>query len=243
MLSPSFVPYSFLIYSTQRSAFLQSPQRKFYGIFDQDNAEIFASQDSAKYSSFFPLQKLQTVFYPVPGNKGLGVKRVEFDRILLYWKVSMNNPRDIVWDKTDPPVLENCAEEGIVVLHLHWERASCHRSLLRGEWLCLLRTTLMRASGPWGSAVLPALPHWALWLSWKLSEGPHLFVTSHWTRSWLLCCDTLLFSEHQFKSILCSILYGCVSSLIPLKMAFSSCRSPWRSNLGHILLFIHLNSH
>lgn len=192
MLSPSFIPYNFLIYFTQRSAFLLSPQRKFYGIFDQDNAEIFASQDSAKYSSFFSLQKLQAVFYPVLWNKGLGVKKVTFDRTLLHWEVSMSTPRDIAWDMTDHQ------EEGIVVLRLHGERAGCHSSLLGGEWLCLLRTNLTRASGPWGSAVLPALPHWALWLRWRVWEGPHLFVTSHRTRLLLLCCDTLLLSKHQF---------------------------------------------
>lgn len=73
MLSPSFIPYGFLIYSTQKSAFLHSPQKKFYGIFDQDNGEIFESQESEKYFSFFSFQKLQAVFYPVLWNKGLEV--------------------------------------------------------------------------------------------------------------------------------------------------------------------------
>lgn len=144
-----------------------------------------------------------------------------------------------------------CAEEGIVVVHLHWERAGCQRCLLCREWLCLLRTTLMRASAPWGSAVLPALQqglraspkHWAHWLSQKRSEGPRLFVTSHRTRSWFLPCNMLLFSKHPFKNMLCSVLHECASSLIPLQIVFSSCRSSCRSNLGHILLLIHLNSH
>lgn len=221
MLSPSFIPRSFLIYSTLRSAFSQSPQRKFYG--------IFLIKTMQKSSNLKTVQNILLFFslHPVLWNKGLAVKRITFDRILLYWKVSMNTQGMLVeiWLTHQSLKTVPCAEEGIVVPHLHWERAGCHSSLLHGEWLCLLGTLLMRASGLWGSAVLAALQqrvclraslkHWALPLAWNMSEGSHVLVTSHRTGSWLLCCNTLLFSKYQFKHILCNVSHGCVWSLIP----------------------------
>lgn len=137
MLSPSFIPCSFLIYSTLRSAFSQSPQRKFYG--------IFLIKTMQKSSNLKTVQNIILFFslHPVLWNKGLEVKRITFDRILLYWKVSMNNPRDVGWDMTDPSILENCTLCG---------RGNCcsSSSFRKGR--------LSQLSPAWGMAVSPGDP-------------------------------------------------------------------------------------
>lgn len=131
----------------------------------------------------------------------------------------MSDPWEGGWDLADMSSLENCTLCRRV--SRCWARAGCHGSHLREEWPCLLRTVL-RGSGLWGSAVCsgcscvgcPGLlqntecsDHQ---LTWKMSEGSHLFVTSYRTRLWLLCSSTLLFGRHQFKDLLCNVFHACV---------------------------------
>lgn len=154
----------------------------------------------------FYFTKIASCFSPVLWIKGLGVRRITFDRILLYWKVSVSDQGRSVETELICQTLKfvPCVEEGIV-LHLCWERADCHTFHLHGKWLCLPRTTL-RASGKppqqsvcwWCSYAGCWVLLWSTdhWLMWKTSEESHLFVTSWRTRLWLSCSNTLLFSRH-----------------------------------------------
>lgn len=170
----------------------------------------FLSLKTVKNILFFSLHKnCKQLFYPVLWNKGLGVKRITFDRILLYWKVSVNNPRGVGWDLTDPPILENCIlsrrgnccssfalrKSRLPQVSPAWGMAvspeDCIEEGLRSVGQCCVVTCPAAGcvSGAQPCRVLRASPeHWALGLRGKMSEGPHLFVTSHRTRSWLQCC-------------------------------------------------------
>lgn len=143
MLSLSFCPYNFPIYTARKcTSFLPHHSKAiFICIVVQENATISEHQDSEKYFSFKKksFKKMQSDVNPVWWTKGLGVERITFGRIVLYWKVTVSVSGESVWGLADLPSLEN--------------HCPCRSKLLL--FICIVKDKEPLICLAWGMAVSP----------------------------------------------------------------------------------------